>query len=102
MSATSAAPLLTPPHVTSAVDSASVLANHCPGVCRSLMFPTTADKVVQILKPATDYIHQQTGETVIQDQDTTLKMVRVVRATLLEMELPSQKTKKNKPRGFKI
>ena len=102
MSSTSAAPLLTPPHVTAAVNAASVLSNHCPGVRRSPMFPTTAEKVVQILKPATDYIHQKTGLNVIEEEHTAQEMVRIVSATLLEMELPSQQTKKAKPSGFKI
>jgi len=102
MTLINAASTLTPTHVNSAVDKAAVLASHCPNVRRSSMFPTTADRVADILKPATDYIRQQTGDEVIDKNDTAEEMVAIVRANLLDLKLLQHKGKAAKSVGGKI
>jgi hypothetical protein len=96
------APALPPTQVHSAVDEAAVLASHCPSVRRSSMFPTTADKVADILKPAADYIRQQTGNEVLDKNDTAQEMVAIVRANLLDLKLLQHKGKAAKSVGGKI
>lgn len=102
MSVSSTGPKPTPAHVQSAVVAASQLAGYCPGIRRSPMFPTTADKVAELLKPATDYIREQTGNDVLLPDDTTQEMVSVVSAILLDLELSTHDDKTAKSGGGKI
>jgi len=91
-----------PHHVSEAIEKASDLTSHCPDVPRHPIFPTTSGKVKVILKPATDFIFQQTGIEVLDKNYTAKEMVRIVSKELLNLDLSHHDDKPAKPVGGKI
>ena len=95
-------PVPIPRQVSEAIAKASDLTNHCPDIPRHSIFPTTSGKVKVILKPATDFIFQQTGIEVLDKNYTAKEMVRIVSKELLNLDLSHHDDKPAKPVGGKI
>jgi hypothetical protein len=88
-----------PSHIYAVVDAASLLASYHPEVRRHPFFPSTADKVFQMLAPAVAFIKEVTGQDVLEPNDTTKEMVSYVRYGLEKISHPPKPGEVQQHRG---